>query len=459
MPKGLIHCPLTQTELSRLLPEYTPCLLPLGNKPLLEYYLNFFHLFEINEIHMIIYDHQPEIQNYFKQGELWSVHLHYHTGQTDEKWQNYLQNSDLSNDAEWLVIDGLQFIYFDQHKTHPPIILPDGIDGYCLSSDIESKSQIFWLKAQALTSESRSFQLHPNLTFESEELSSLKTYFELNQALFDRLKDQYILPGFSNETGAYLGINVSIASGAQIEKPVMIGNHCRIEKQAHLAGNVILGNHVIIDRGTEINHALILPNSYVGPDLFIEHKIVNRHRLIDPETGVYIDISDDFILSQVNLNIFYLIAKRLLGLVLLLPLLCLQLPLYLILARWIESQNLVYYLNPSLQVIHLKTFNKPEQANLAERIFFSVSLHKIPFLWAALRGKLYFAGNRILTAEQKNQRLLNDLDTYTPGVFSYSEMLVSSPEQSWIDEEYYNHHQSLRLDFKILINTLIQNLF
>lgn len=456
MPKALIYCPSMATELSQLLPNIPTSLLPVGNKPLLAFVLDFLHLAGIREIQLLISSHLPEIRSFFKQGELWSVQLSYHLIQPEQTWREYLQA--LPAD-EWLVLDGLPFIHSDWGKSPLNLGLPNSEQIFCLGASAEERTRILLLHSAALKTGSPAVIPHPQIALRTQALEQVKAYFDLNQAMFGPEQKYYSLPGYSNEAGVHLGINVALAPGAEIQKPVMIGNNCKVENRVQLEGQVILGNNVIVDRGTKIKEALILPNTYVGSELNICHKIVSRHRLIDPETGLYLDISDDFILSRVSLSPFYLFGKRLLGFFLILPLLCLQAPWYFLLARWVPHRQQNYYLSQSLKTLSFVCYERREEASLAERIFFSLSLDKWPFLWGALVGQLYFSGNRLLLASERSQDWLAELESYTPGVFCYSEMLVSRAEQWQIDEEYYNHHQSLSLDLRIFVYTLIQNLF
>ena len=127
--------------------------------------------------------------------------------------------------------------------------------------------------------------------------------------------------------------------------------------------------------------------------------------------------------------------------------------------RGIARKGVDYYLNYKGNVSQQLTFVKSEQPGLRERIFFSLSLDKVPFIFGVIKGELYFSGHRLLEVNTNNYDYLKTFTRYKPGLFCYSEMIASEPEQWQIDEQYYTVKQNLLLDIKVFFYCLIQNLF
>jgi lipopolysaccharide/colanic/teichoic acid biosynthesis glycosyltransferase len=95
------------------------------------------------------------------------------------------------------------------------------------------------------------------------------------------------------------------------------------------------------------------------------------------------------------------------------------------------------------------------------KLFFKFSLDKFHLIYLAMLGRLSLVGNKPLEASQENITLVNELPSYSPAAFYYSETIGHDDDefQSRIDELYYSHHRGLDFDLKIIVTTLVQRLF
>ena len=93
------------------------------------------------------------------------------------------------------------------------------------------------------------------------------------------------------------------------------------------------------------------------------------------------------------------------------------------------------------------------------KLFRKLSLDRYHLLPLVVRGKLRLIGSKVLKATPENARLLSQFPDYAPGIFSYSEYLGSEKDkfQMEIDELYYMHHASFKLNLKIFCGIWFRN--
>lgn len=132
------------------------------------------------------------------------------------------------------------------------------------------------------------------------------------------------------EPGIWIARNVTIHPTAQLTAPVFIGENSRIGCGSKIGPNAVIGHDSIVDQYTEVIDSAVLPGSYCGEHLELDHVIIDRNRLVSSKHGAAVDISDTFILSGLRTksrrNLFRFFFSRFLAALLLL----LTLPLTLL---------------------------------------------------------------------------------------------------------------------------------
>lgn len=134
-------------------------------------------------------------------------------------------------------------------------------------------------------------------------VDSLKAYFEANLSV---LSDPggLVLPGYSSEDGVHMGMNVALKPDVEVSAPVLLGDNLLLERGVRVSGGVSIGEGAVIDRGTRLLRAVVFPGTYVGKNMEIAGKIVVGRRVIDPETGAFVDLSEAGLSSEVGRNAF-----------------------------------------------------------------------------------------------------------------------------------------------------------
>ncbi|MCQ2390481.1 MAG: hypothetical protein MJ240_03575 [Kiritimatiellae bacterium] len=123
------------------------------------------------------------------------------------------------------------------------------------------------------------------------KIDSLASYFAANLAVLNNPGD-LVLPGYSAEAGVYAGMNVVMRPGVEVVAPVVLGDNVRLERGVHISGGVVLGEGAIVDRHTRLSRSVIFNDTYLGANMDVEGKIVVGRRVIDPEAGVFVDLED-----------------------------------------------------------------------------------------------------------------------------------------------------------------------
>lgn len=123
-------------------------------------------------------------------------------------------------------------------------------------------------------------------------IGSLRDYFEWNLRLVEDPGD-CVLPGYASDHGVVLGMNVQIRLRCEVKPPVLLCDNTLVDHDCRLDGSVIVGEGAILDRGARLHRAIVFPQTYVARAVELENKIVVGARVIDPLTGVCVNLAGD----------------------------------------------------------------------------------------------------------------------------------------------------------------------
>lgn len=103
----------------------------------------------------------------------------------------------------------------------------------------------------------------------------------------------FTLPGYSAEHNVYIGRDVVMKHGTVAKPPVLLCDNSWCERNVTLDGSVIVGRGSVIGEGTRLRRTVVGVDTYIGRGLDLENKIVIGKRIIDVETGVWMDMDDE----------------------------------------------------------------------------------------------------------------------------------------------------------------------
>lgn len=97
-----------------------------------------------------------------------------------------------------------------------------------------------------------------------------------------------------------VGRGGSVSADCLVRGKTWVGEFCRVPESVRFTGRVVVGPHSIIDEGTSIADSVVMPGTYVGPDLDIRNAIVAGANIFQVDIGLKARIADPFLLSALR---------------------------------------------------------------------------------------------------------------------------------------------------------------
>jgi acetyltransferase-like isoleucine patch superfamily enzyme len=438
-------------------------LLPVANRPLLDYWLETCAEQKVKQVQLILGDGAKLVEDFAGDGSRWGLKIHYSFARAGEQPLDYLKATADRWDHGLLYI-GKPF-FLRRRKAFKPSGF-ETLDACCHESD----GQIAFLygkngeEVEALLNGSsgsdrglEQIHIHPF------PINDVSAYFDLNMKMVTGEFSRYLTAGFSDKDGSSIGYNVLTPPSAHLRPPIMIGNDCRFGAMTTVGARSVIGDHVIVDSHTELKHCLILQDTYIGKNLEIVNKIVSGDRLISPDDGTVVEIADSWLVARnrpdmrtEDLFRYIILWALALGVVLvqLIPF-CILYPLIL-LTRSGSFRNDLFH-DPHRGYIKLPVFLRMDDGRPAlYRLFRAASLDRFPWLLLALSGRLFVCGQPPMRHPEDDE-LIKELTHYYPAVFSYEDYCRENDRL--VDSLWYAHIRSLFEDVKILIKSLLYRFF
>ena len=122
-------------------------------------------------------------------------------------------------------------------------------------------------------------------------VSNVKAWHELNLAVL-RHPDDFTLPGYSSEHDVHIGRNVVLEHGSCVKTPVLLNDNTWFGRNVILDGDVIVDSGSYVSEGVRLRRTLVCRDTFIGEALDFDGKIIVGRRVIDPETGTWVDLED-----------------------------------------------------------------------------------------------------------------------------------------------------------------------
>jgi mannose-1-phosphate guanylyltransferase/phosphomannomutase len=108
-----------------------------------------------------------------------------------------------------------------------------------------------------------------------EDVGTLEAYVGVHRDVLDGKVD-VDLPGFRVAEGVWLGEGSEVDPAAEVEGPVIIGDHCRVEGGARLGAYTVLGSNVMVRQDGNLERSVVHDNAYVSNAVNLRGTVVGR---------------------------------------------------------------------------------------------------------------------------------------------------------------------------------------
>jgi len=438
-----------------VLPKECPPLVPICNKALLEYLVDFAIHCGIQEIRVATDMTLSELEAIFDDGGRWGIEMTYSIIRKTDGMEKIIQKtSRYCHESRILVMQGCFFLHYDKRKDYTKFmtnVMPGELIR-CETGSIFIRDDMPVDKSILITSK-------PPMRIEA--VKSINDIQRLSLMVLTKQPGSYVLPGYNNEMKIYTGRYVMIDKTARINPPVMIGNNVQILEGAVVGPEAVIGSDVIVDAHSRVQQSVIMNNTYVGERLVLNNKMASGHCLVDPDEKTVVCLEDPQLLREVNpgkcdRNIFQTMFHSVLAFILATFLAAPYAVLSFILKfqnRW-HRNNETFLLDRRGQTISLP-FISIDNSGWSGKIAVALALDRIPMLIQVIRGKLALVGTRLLPATEENKIKNENYAIYRPGVFSYAEgeYWPAIDADKEIVERFYLENSSMIQDLIMVVKT------
>jgi mannose-1-phosphate guanylyltransferase/phosphomannomutase len=116
-----------------------------------------------------------------------------------------------------------------------------------------------------------------------QDIGSLGQFLAANRDLLDG-KVKAALPGIRLEGDVYIGENANLSSLENVRGPALLGNYLTVDPEARIQPYTVLGNNVVVKSHAELGNCVIDANTYVGSTSQLRGTIVGKN--CDIKAGV-----------------------------------------------------------------------------------------------------------------------------------------------------------------------------
>lgn len=442
-------------------------LLPVGNRPLIEYWFEECIRRGIGDIRLVLGEGAEFVEAYAGDGEQWGVSVTYSFLKSAQDPDSFLRR----NPEQWA--GGLFYIRAPVflHRlsvTESETAFPGGVfldrasNGTlnCLLSDSSEFIKAF-IQNPREEHQGRDFDA---LNLDPVMIGSVKEYYALNMSVMRDDSQRYVRAGYSLKGGVGIGFNVVIPPSVTITPPVAIGNSSRIGAMTSVGPLAVVGNHVIIDRQSELSQCVILDGTYVGAGVEIRGKIVAGRRLIDPDTEVVAEINDPWLVAPVRpivrlLDLFRAIVGWCCAVILVL----LQAGPFAVFYPLVRFSRKGRFRKILVHLTGCRIGYLPEfvliggRETMVGNLFQALNLDLFPRLCRVVTGHLWLCGVRPMSAPGEDS-LRHQLKEYFPAVLVYDtdEQDYAEPGGHLAHALYYARFRSFFGDIKMVLALLLK---
>jgi mannose-1-phosphate guanylyltransferase/phosphomannomutase len=295
--------------------QYTTALLPVVDKPLVQYRLEELIEAGITDCLFVISGHAEKLEAFLGRGERWGARFRFALSRGGEAPSAVSRRVDIGDDEPLLVlradlmaspsvgrflesaagIHGDQVLGAAEDPRASLVLLRSG------HGDAgELLDQLHWTPdggSDATLPQVASVDLSSVMV---NPIASLADYHRANLDLVAK-RIPGVTPGGRELALGLTAGRRAIASPKSLKQgQAYVGENSRVSPEAELLGEVVICRDVVVDRAATISDSVILPYSYIGELVEVTNAIIAHDILIRVDTGAVIKIADAFLLGRIG---------------------------------------------------------------------------------------------------------------------------------------------------------------
>ncbi|MGB5442981.1 MAG: NDP-sugar synthase [Gammaproteobacteria bacterium] len=295
-------------ELAPLCDTCCPALLPVANKPVLQYTIEDIAAAGIDEILLVVSDDADRIEKYFATGSMWGVKIRYLLSRGEETPDNLLLRHSSLLKPPFIAARGDMLrsssckAFMEASTAYDAAIVNTHIDlhsaGLCLVREWPARlPAVAWPQRLTISELTAAVELQTGVF---SALVSLNDFYSVSLEIVRNP------PKNLDQPGRYLKAGLKVERLSQIHPVshttgnVLVGENTSVHPSTRLSGPSIIGHNCYLDRGVEISNSVVMPGTYVGENLHVENAIVAGSTLIRIDRGTLVPIPDPMLLSDME---------------------------------------------------------------------------------------------------------------------------------------------------------------
>ena len=318
--QAIIFANRNGNELMPLNQFYSPALLPVSNKSVIEYTLEDLANAGIKQVKLVVSSQVYELKAAIGNGERWGLEIDYFLSRDQEDVSKVIPRLLLDKKQSILLAraDMLRspciksFVRFSEQMPSSFVIAKINNKNAGLLMLPAARSHTETLNWPLANTENLIEQLEGDcvtqvLHGDCFMLDSLSNYMQANQSMamakvIGSAPTGRYISSATAANGFYVGAKTKTGQLRTQNAWGVIGDNSQIDESVDMQQNVIVGNNCLIDKKCCLNNCIILDGSYVGQDLNVSNAIVCQSLLITPDSGGYIEINDQCLIASNQVN-------------------------------------------------------------------------------------------------------------------------------------------------------------
>lgn len=323
-------------------------MLPLANKPALEYLVDLCANNGIKDIRMNLHYLPEAIDTYFHDGKKWGVNISYSLEKKLLGTAGAVKRSERFLDDTFVVLSGDGFtnmnlaemlnfhkssgakVTIAVKKVDDPSkfgVVVTEHDGKILAFQEKPKKEeaksdtvnlgIYIIEPEILSLIEKNvpydfgYQLFPKIlemkipfyAYQTEaywtDIGDIQEYRNLNLDLVsNRISGSEITSGAERNLVLGEGTRIGSNLAKKISGPAIIGKNCKIDEDVTITGPVVIGDNVIIESGSVISESVILSNTHIGRNVNLDKSVTSENYTMNIPHNFGMVVDDEKVLKQ-----------------------------------------------------------------------------------------------------------------------------------------------------------------